>query len=454
MSDPRSPSHRRSNSPPNPSRTSTHDQPTVPQSAPRPTHSFVAATRHSTPAPSSSRNLRLPSSPEPTTRMSRSHRRPSQPESSERRDDSSDSQSQSGGMADTEEAEASHQSKDEPTSSSPPKKKRTRTLTTPHQAAVLHALLAQSRFPTTAMREEVGRSIGLSARKVQIWFQNQRQKARRPQTQQNPTRHSQNTGQASPSRPPQYGAYPTTTQQASSSRAIADPRLSSDASHTLGRSALDRHYEHPSDYGSYSQAPSPIESNVLLGPGIPGPSRSSGQSHTAAFYQRSSPGLSPTDSRHSFLNSPEEPYGTSPVEPTRSLQEYRPYVPMPRSPSPPPDRMSVSPPPIHGPSVTLPLQGRYIMRRTPSPSRTLPPPIPTYPRTREYVPWDSFHVSRQQHEISPLQTTRYSGERHFPRLWQERREDSPPPRRSPPEGLIRTRHDRPAARHEHSLSTS
>lgn len=81
-----------------------------------------------------------------------------------------------------------HQQEDAPP---PPKKKRTRTLTTPHQSAVLHALLAQvsccfwqwspfivisliratlskSRFPTTAMREEVGRSIGLSARKVQV----------------------------------------------------------------------------------------------------------------------------------------------------------------------------------------------------------------------------------------------------------------------------------------------
>jgi len=78
-----------------------------------------------------------------------------------------------------------------------PKKKRTRTLTTPHQAAVLHALLAQSRFPTTAMREEVGKQIGLSARKVQIWFQNQRQKARRPPPQSAP----------STSRPPaSYGA--------------------------------------------------------------------------------------------------------------------------------------------------------------------------------------------------------------------------------------------------------
>ena len=51
-------------------------------------------------------------------------------------------------------------------------KKRNRTLTTPHQAAVLNALLAQTRFPTTEMREEVGRQIGMSARRVQIWFQN------------------------------------------------------------------------------------------------------------------------------------------------------------------------------------------------------------------------------------------------------------------------------------------
>ncbi|KAI5120997.1 hypothetical protein M0805_000458 [Coniferiporia weirii] len=59
------------------------------------------------------------------------------------------------------------------------KPKRTRQLTTQHQLDVLHALLAKSRFPTTAVREEVGRQIGLSARKVQVWFQNQRQKARK-----------------------------------------------------------------------------------------------------------------------------------------------------------------------------------------------------------------------------------------------------------------------------------
>ncbi|KAJ7641777.1 hypothetical protein FB45DRAFT_900990 [Roridomyces roridus] len=111
---------------------------------------------------------------------------------------SSDSQS---GMADTEEAEAtSPYSETSPPAVAPLKKKRTRTLTTPHQSAVLHALLAQSRFPTTAMREEVGRSIGLSARKVQIWFQNQRQKARRPGSQ---------TSDPSATAAGQYGTLPT-----------------------------------------------------------------------------------------------------------------------------------------------------------------------------------------------------------------------------------------------------
>ncbi|CAL1702891.1 unnamed protein product [Somion occarium] len=108
----------------------------------------------------------------------------------------SDSSSQ-GDMADTEMEAGPSQPTEEEQPPPPPKKKRTRTLTTPQQAAVLHALLAQSRFPTTAMREEVGRSIGLSARKVQIWFQNQRQKARRPRGHNAPPL----------TRPPQYGPY-------------------------------------------------------------------------------------------------------------------------------------------------------------------------------------------------------------------------------------------------------
>ncbi|GAA5882459.1 hypothetical protein JCM3774_001127 [Rhodotorula dairenensis] len=60
-----------------------------------------------------------------------------------------------------------------------PVKKRSRTLTTPAQTAVLNALLAKTRFPSTETREEVGRQIGMSARRVQIWFQNRRQSQKR-----------------------------------------------------------------------------------------------------------------------------------------------------------------------------------------------------------------------------------------------------------------------------------
>ncbi|KAK4705294.1 hypothetical protein P7C70_g906, partial [Phenoliferia sp. Uapishka_3] len=60
-----------------------------------------------------------------------------------------------------------------------PAKKRSRTLTTAHQTAVLNALLAKTRFPSTETREEVGHQIGMSARRVQIWFQNRRQSQKR-----------------------------------------------------------------------------------------------------------------------------------------------------------------------------------------------------------------------------------------------------------------------------------
>lgn len=62
----------------------------------------------------------------------------------ERASSSSDSSSQSG-IADNEtEPEHGHLSERSPPQlTAPPKKKRTRTLTTPHQSAVLHALLAK-----------------------------------------------------------------------------------------------------------------------------------------------------------------------------------------------------------------------------------------------------------------------------------------------------------------------
>lgn len=99
----------------------------------------------------------------------------------------SPSSSSQGDIGDSDMDSGPSSQQDQPsghTSQQQVKKKRTRTLTTPHQSAVLHALLAQvssalctntfiyasfqSRFPTTAMREEVGRQIGLSARKVQV----------------------------------------------------------------------------------------------------------------------------------------------------------------------------------------------------------------------------------------------------------------------------------------------
>ncbi|KAJ7722641.1 hypothetical protein DFH07DRAFT_286285 [Mycena maculata] len=163
---------------------------------------------------------------------------------------SSDSQS---GMADTEEPEAtSPYSETSPPAVAPLKKKRTRTLTTPHQSAVLHALLAQSRFPTTAMREEVGRNIGLSARKVQIWFQNQRQKARRPGSD------TSQSGQ------PQYGSFPN-----------AQPSFSSASEHPMPREREGRAIPHAySGYPPSEQFLGSAEAPPqLLGPGMPGRSQ-------------------------------------------------------------------------------------------------------------------------------------------------------------------------------------
>ncbi|GAA98813.1 uncharacterized protein L969DRAFT_95495 [Mixia osmundae IAM 14324] len=64
-------------------------------------------------------------------------------------------------------------------SSSGSTSKRSRTLTTPQQTAVLNALLEQTRFPTTATRERVAEELGMTPRRVQIWFQNRRQNEKR-----------------------------------------------------------------------------------------------------------------------------------------------------------------------------------------------------------------------------------------------------------------------------------
>jgi hypothetical protein len=158
----------------------------------------------------------------------------------------------------------------------PVKKKRTRTLTTPQQSAALHALLAQSRFPTTAMREQVGRSIGLSARKVQVWFQNQRQKARRP-------RDSKNQGSpVAPARPPQYGAFPNVPVapflHSSASSTVNPPSLPSDELYATTRSASAPFVHFNANRAQQQPATS---SGRLSGPGVPGAASSSSSSFTA-----------------------------------------------------------------------------------------------------------------------------------------------------------------------------
>lgn len=231
---------------------------------PTPTHSS------STPVPQPSSTEHRPHPTEslsaPMAKRLRTEPPPQRLKPVSRSSPSSDSQ---GGMADTEDGTRSQHSERSPPPVAAPKKKRTRTLTTPHQSAVLHALLAQSRFPTTAMREEVGRSIGLSARKVQIWFQNQRQKARRPRT----------TDDTSSS--PQYGPFPQSSFQ--------QPVVSRPDSLDEGRSYGPGLSGYPSDTSFYSTGSMESPSR-LLGPGMPGPET---RGPAIPFSRRVSPPQSP-----------------------------------------------------------------------------------------------------------------------------------------------------------------
>ena len=57
-------------------------------------------------------------------------------------------------------------------------KKRCRTVMTPGQSRVLKKVLEQTSFPSTELRENLAKVLGMKPRTVQIWFQNQRQKSR------------------------------------------------------------------------------------------------------------------------------------------------------------------------------------------------------------------------------------------------------------------------------------
>ncbi|KAG1769052.1 hypothetical protein EV702DRAFT_707273 [Suillus placidus] len=233
----------------------------------------------------------------------------------------SDSSSQSG-MADNE-TEPEHQSDLSALTAPAPKKKRTRTLTTPHQSAVLHALLAQSRFPTTAMREEVGRQIGLSARKVQIWFQNQRQKARRPQSDSTPL-----------SRPTQFGPFPSAPQSASSSHTAPDVPMS-ESFPDISEAGASRN---PVPRSGPSLDPG------LSGPGIPG-RRTSPYPASSEEYPRIAPSPDSTSSipNRSFRGLEEFPSLTL-REPVPRMLAPRSFLMDEGAQSPPSSRVL---PPIH-----------------------------------------------------------------------------------------------------------
>lgn len=56
--------------------------------------------------------------------------------------------------------------------------RKSRTTMTPDQSRALMSSFARDAFPSTSAREKLSKALGISPRSVQIWFQNQRQKAR------------------------------------------------------------------------------------------------------------------------------------------------------------------------------------------------------------------------------------------------------------------------------------
>ncbi|ORX63149.1 hypothetical protein DM01DRAFT_1331224 [Hesseltinella vesiculosa] len=53
-----------------------------------------------------------------------------------------------------------------------------------HQLQVLNQVFQRTFFPSTQLREQLGRQLGMSPRTVQIWFQNRRQALRTKERQQ------------------------------------------------------------------------------------------------------------------------------------------------------------------------------------------------------------------------------------------------------------------------------
>lgn len=64
------------------------------------------------------------------------------------------------------------------THSSPQSKRRSRTVMTPSQTRILLAVLEETYFPSNEQREQLSKILQIPQRTIQVWFQNQRQKAK------------------------------------------------------------------------------------------------------------------------------------------------------------------------------------------------------------------------------------------------------------------------------------
>ncbi|GAA5936990.1 hypothetical protein JCM1841_003405 [Sporobolomyces salmonicolor] len=147
-----------------------------------------------------------------------------------------------------------------------PAKKRSRTLTTPAQTAVLNALLAKTRFPSTETREEVGAQIGMSARRVQIWFQNRRQSQKRQRDREAQEAAAASAASSTHSLPlahghgvPVHPHYP-----------YGLPTIDPYAAHRYPYHSQ----SHPhlgAQYSAHALAQSPVPFNMTVGAAVPSP---------------------------------------------------------------------------------------------------------------------------------------------------------------------------------------
>ncbi|KAI9139472.1 hypothetical protein BKA69DRAFT_636823 [Paraphysoderma sedebokerense] len=67
---------------------------------------------------------------------------------------------------------AIHNEDASPTFALESKAKRSRNVTTPYQLQVLNRVWIQTAFPDAKLRETLAKSLGMTPRAVQIWFQN------------------------------------------------------------------------------------------------------------------------------------------------------------------------------------------------------------------------------------------------------------------------------------------